>query len=326
MSFLSKDFSVIIQGPISGKKDDSPEKQQTLQCIKNIREKLPEAEIIISTWIGEDADYLDFDKIVYNEDPGAITYNDFELKNVYNNNNRQIVSTFNGLKLATRKYAIKMRADLRIESTNFFNYFGKYKAYNKYNFFNQKILISTYFSRNPEKLPLLYHISDLFQIGLTEDLQNLWNIDLQPEPETTRAFPYSKKIWNDPFRHNKYKMKYASEQYIWFAFTKKKGLDLSLKYFSEIPFRLIGKSTISIVDNFVILSPEQIGLKLPERLVHGEKKLYTFKQWLNMYEKICVKKSNSILIKIAVKAKLVSLNYIFKNLMKDVKQIFKSKK
>jgi hypothetical protein len=224
MTFLSKDFSVIIQGPIIGKRDGSIEEQQTLQCIKNIREKLPEAEIIISTWIGEDTNYLDFDKVVYNEDPGAITYNDFELKNVYNNNNRQIVSTSNGLKLATRKYAIKMRSDLRIENTNFFNYLEKYKAYNKYKFFNQKILVSTFFSRNPEKLPLLYHISDLFQIGLTEDLQNLWNIDLQLEPETTRAFPYSKKIWNDPFRFNQYKMRYASEQYIWFAFTKKKIL------------------------------------------------------------------------------------------------------
>ena len=101
---------------------------------------------------------------------------------------------------------------------------------------------------------------------------------------------------------------------------------MSLKYFCEIPFRLIRESTISIVDNFVILSPQQIGLKLPERLVHGEKKLYTFKQWLSMYDKICVKKSNFILLRISLKAKLISANYVIRNIIKDIKEIFKSKK
>lgn len=323
MDFSSKDFSVIIQGPIIGKKNDPIEKQLSQECIKSIRKNLPDAEIIISTWIEEETEHLDFDKIVFNEDPGAITYNDFELKNVYNNNNRQIVSTYNGLKLATRKYAIKMRADFRIENTSFFDFIGKYTAYNKYPFFKQKIIVSTYFSRNPEKTPLLYHISDLFQIGLTEDLKNLWNIDCQPEPETTRAIPYSKKIWNDPFRHNKYKMRYASEQYIWFAFAKKMNLDLSLKYFCQVPIRLISKATISIIDNFIILSPEQIGLYIPERLIHGEKKLYTFKEWFNLYNKICVKKSNLRLIKLIFKVKIVSSNYIFKNFIKGIKQSFK---
>lgn len=321
MDFSSKDFSVIIQGPIIGKKNDTIEKQLSQECIKSIRKNMPDAEIIISTWIGEETDHLDFDKIVFNEDPGAITYNDFELKNVYNNNNRQIVSTYNGLILASRKYAIKIRADFRIENTSFYNFIGKFKAYNKYPFFKQKIIVTTYFSRNPEKIPLLYHISDLFQIGLTEDLMNLWDIDIQPEPETTRAFPYSKNIWNDPFRRNKYKMKYASEQYIWFAFTKKVKLDLSLKYFSHVPIRLINKATISIIDNFIILSPEQIGLYIPERLIHGEKKLYTFKEWFNLYNDICVNKSKLRLIKLVLKVKIVSSNYMFKNFIKNIKTI-----
>ena len=325
MNFSSKDFSVIIQGPIIGKKNDHAEKQLSQECIKSIRKYLPDSEIIISTWIGEQTDHLDFDKIVFNEDPGAITYNDYELKNVYNNNNRQIISTYKGLKLASRKYAIKIRADFRIENTNFFNFIGKYTNYNKYPFFKQRIIVSTYFSRNPEKTPLLYHISDLFQIGLTEDLTSLWNIDPQPEPQTTRALPYSKTIWNDPFRHNKYKMRYASEQYIWYAFTKKMNLDLTLNYFSQVPIRLISKATVSVIDNFIILSPEQIGLCIPDRLMHGEKKLYTYKDWYSLYEKICVKKSKIRLIKLVFKVKIVSLNYVFRNFVKNIILIFKTK-
>lgn len=324
MDFSSKDFSIIIQGPIIGKKNDPIEKQLSQKCIKSIRQNLPGAEIIISTWIGEDANHLDYDKIIFSEDPGAITYNDFELKNVYNNNNRQIVSTYNGLRLATRKYAVKMRADFQIENTSFFNFIGKYTNFNRYPFFKHKIIVPTYFSRNPEKAPLLYHISDLFQVGLTEDLLNLWEINIQPEPETTRALPYSKKIWNDPFNHNKYKMKYASEQYIWFAFAKKMNLDLSLKYFCQVPLRLISKSTISVIDNFIILSPEQIGLIIPEKLVHGEKKLYTFKEWSNLYDEICVKKSKLRILKLIFRVKIISFNYVFRNFVKSIKQIFKS--
>jgi len=326
MDFFSKDFSVIIQGPIVGKKSDPAENQQTQQCIDSIRRQLPDAEIIISTWKGEETDHLVADKIVFNEDPGAVTYNDFELKNTYNNNNRQIVSTFAGLQQASRKYSIKMRADLRLESTNFFGSLGKYTEVNRFRFLKQRILVSTYFSRNPEKLPLLYHISDLFQIGLTEDLLALWGIPLQPEPETTRAFPYSTKIANDPFRHNRYKMRYASEQYIWFAFCKKMELDLSLNYFSEVPVKLIEPATTSIIDNFTILSPEQIGMSLPQRLIHGEKKLYTFKEWLSLYNNLSVKKSKWRGLQLVLKVKLVSANYTFKNFTKDLKQYFKFKK
>lgn len=326
MDFFSKDFSVVIQGPIVGKKSDSAENQQTQQCIDSIRRHLPDAEIIISTWKGEETDHLTADKILFSEDPGAVTYNDFELKNTYNNNNRQIVSTFAGLQQASRRYSIKMRADLRLENTNFFEFLEKYTEVNRFHFLKQRILVSTYFSRNPEKLPLLYHISDLFQIGLTEDLMALWNIPLQPEPETTRAFPYSAKISNDPFRHNRYKMRYASEQYIWFAFCKKMGLDLSLNYFSEVPAKLIEPATTSIIDNFAILSPEQIGMSLPQRLIHGEKKLYTFKEWLSLYNELSVKKSKWRGLQLVLKVKLVSANYTFKNFTKDIKQLQKSKK
>jgi hypothetical protein len=321
----SKDFSVVIQGPIIGKPNDLYENQLTKQCIESVRKYLPECEIIISTWKGQEIEHLTFDKIVFNEDPGAVTYNDFELKNVYNNNNRQIVSTFNGLKLASRKYSIKTRADIKLISTNFYTYLNKYDSIYKYKFFDKRILVSTYFSRNPEKVPLLFHISDLFQIGLTKDLLQLWDIEIQPEPETTRGFKYSQKFPNDPFPFNNYKMKYASEQYIWYGFTKKKGLDLSLNYFCEIPLRLIQKATISIIDNFVILSNEQIGIELPERLIHGEKKLYTNSEWLIHYENICNKKSLLRIYSLIATVKLVSLNYIFKNKIKDIKNYIRNK-
>lgn len=313
------EFSVVLQGPVLGKPADTDEKQLTRRCIASIRQHLPGAEIIISTWKGEDASHLDFDKIVYNDDPGAITYNDHELNKVYNNNNRQIVSTLAGLKQATRKYAVKIRGDFYLENAGFIDYLNRYEQYGNQKLLSSRIVTLTYFFRNPEKVPLLYHISDLFQAASTADLLELWDIPLQPEPETTRAFDYTTQFANDPYRYNQYKMRYASEQYIWFAFTRKKGLDLSLKYFCEVPWNLIGKSVQSIIDNFVILSPQQLGLCLPERLLHGEKQLYTFRRWEQLYESLSVKKSSLALMMVALKVKLTSARFVLKNFKKKLK-------
>ena len=90
--------------------------------------------------------------------------------------------------------------------------------------------------------------------------------------------------------------------------------------------KLIEPATTSIIDNFTILSPEQIGISLPQRLIHGEKKLYTFKEWLSLYNDLSVKKSKWRGLQLVLKVKLVSANYIFKNFTKDFKQQFKSKK
>jgi hypothetical protein len=309
-----EDFSVIIQGPILGKPGEEADRQLTKRCITSIRSCLPGAQIILSTWKGEDATHLDYDTIVYNDDPGAITYNDYELKQVYNNNNRQIASTLNGLSQANRKYSVKMRGDFYLDNANFINYLNKYSEYGKYKFFSTRIITPTYFFRDPEKAPLLFHISDLFQAGTTKDMLDLWDIPLQPEPETTRAFAYSKQFANDPFRFNQYKMRYASEQYIWQAFCKKHGLDLSLNYFCEVPYSIIGKAVQSVIDNFIILSPEQIGIRFPQRLLHSEKQLYTFKRWQQLYTALSVQKSAISLLKVVLKVKFASAKFVLKNL------------
>ena len=317
------DFSVIIQGPIIGKLEDGVENQLTIRCINSIRKHLPGAEVIISTWKNEKVHHLYFDKIVFNSDPGGITYNDFELKGVYNNNNRQITTTIAGLNLATRKYSIKMRGDFYFENTNFLNFINKYNKVNSFKFFEQRVIVPTYFSRNPEKIPLLFHISDLFQIGLTKDLQSLWNIPLQPEPQTTRAYNYNVKFLNDPFRFNQYKMQFASEQYIWHQFAKSKNLNLDLDYFCQVPFKLILPATLSIIDNFVITSPQQLGINFPERLFHGEDKLYTFKEWENLYLKLCVNNLKIRKLQLQFNVCKTSINFKLKNTIKNIKQLFK---
>lgn len=287
MDELSKQFSVVIQGPVFGKPGEAYEIQKTQQCIESVRKVLPGAEIILSTWEGSDVSHLKVDKIIFNKDPGAITFNDVN-KNYFNNSNRQIVSTYGGLKIASRKYAIKLRGDCLLQHAGFTEFFNRYQEISAYPFFKHRVIIPTIYSRNPRRIPILFHPSDIFQVGLTEDLVDLWNIPLQPEPATTRAVSPDQPLINDPYPKVGYRMKFAAEQYVWFAFARKRGLDLNINHYCNLPPFKLFKSELSIINNFIIASPEQLGVLLPTRF-QNEPNLYTHEEWLELYNNYCLK-------------------------------------
>ena len=109
----SSDLSFVIQGPLfrtSGAGD------LALKCTNSIRKFFPDSEIILSTWQDQDAGGLPVDQIVRNEDPGGFEDLNGEKLNV----NRQILSTRKGLEVATRRYAVKFRADFALAGTSFF--------------------------------------------------------------------------------------------------------------------------------------------------------------------------------------------------------------
>lgn len=284
---ILEDISVVIQGKVFGSPGDPYEKQGTLHSIESVRKYMPKAEIILSTWEGTDVSHLPYDKAIFNKDPGAIAYSIYD-PTYLNNNNRQIVSTCNGLKAGTRKYGIKMRGDCTIISTNFLNYLQEYPRSEKFKFFKKRVVIPTLYSRNPRRIAQLIHPSDIFQVGLLEDLQDLWDIPLQPEPETTRAHPIEKRILNNALDNSYHRMKFGAEQYIWHAFCKKKGLNIELKHYSHIPPSKILSSEFSIINNFVIEESEKIGVLLPEKMTkyrHLQKDLYTHEEWKKLAKK-----------------------------------------
>jgi hypothetical protein len=279
---VTNDISVVIQGKVFGLPGEPYEKQLTAQCLESIRGFLPEAEIILSTWEDSVVDHLTYDKVIFNRDPGAVSYSDLT-PNFLNNNNRQIVSTYNGLKAATKTYAIKMRGDCKLVDTDFIFFLKEFPRGTDYNFFKQRIIIPTKYSRNPRRIAQLIHPSDIFQVGLLEDLLNLWDIPLQPEPQTTRAFPLEKPILNNALSGGIHRMKFGAEQYIWYSFCKKNGLDLELRHYSSLPVAKILASDISIINNFVIEEALKLGVIIPKKMVaHFDKDLYTHKEWVKL--------------------------------------------
>ena len=120
-SIKNEEISVVVSGAIY--------KDQTSRCLKSIYEKLPGAEVILSTWKGSKFDGLQYDKVVFSEDPGAGKLWNEEKILLDNNMDRAIVSILEGIKNATRRYVLKVRTDLEIKKLGFLDNYGKFSEF-----------------------------------------------------------------------------------------------------------------------------------------------------------------------------------------------------
>ncbi len=243
-----KDLTFVVQGKIQA---------NTKNCLNSIRFFYPESTIILSTWEGEPTTGLEYDILLESGDPGAVDTG----KDAYYNLNRQIVSTRNGLKIVKTPYAVKMRTDTQILDVKIPELLNRMVPAK---LFNNKIIGLNLFFRDPRKLMLLFHIGDIFQVGRTSDLQELWDIPLMPEGEMRNWTGGGFHLFND-LRH--WKVRYAAEQYIFIAFLAKNQIDASLQYCCEVELDKACLSEDLIASNFQIYTVDELGINIPSRLL-----------------------------------------------------------
>ena len=265
----SSEIAVIIQGAF--------DKLITPQAIASVRQYLPKAEIILSTWQGtalpED---LKVEKIILNEDPGFCFYSNIK-GDKKNNVNRQIVSTCQGLKTTQRKYALKMRTDFILTGNNFLNYFDKYKKVNpKYQLFEKKLIACSFFARVPEESKTPLHISDLLFFGLTKDILKLFDIPLMPKQD---EYCYKR----GKFLHTRY----VPEQYIFCACLNKYKMPFKMVNSRDINEDNIEQTHNYFANNFVFLSYSQYSV-LPSAMLAdisiNYRDCYTLVKWKKIYK------------------------------------------
>ena len=186
MAWAGDDVSVVIQGPVHGAPNDPPERQLTREAIASARRAWPGCQVIVSTWSNADVSNLQPDRMVLNLDPGAVPLNDSPNNRLFNNLNRQIVSTRAGLAVAERSWAIKLRSDCALECPADFASLVLPVGASPWKLFDDRVVILSTFTRNPLRRPLLYHASDLFQAGRRQDLVAIWSAALVEEPHFTR--------------------------------------------------------------------------------------------------------------------------------------------
>jgi hypothetical protein len=182
-SIDSADVSVIVQGPVTAP-------TTTNQVIGSIRQCLPRAEIIFSTWLGHGAGIAGFDICRESSDPG----NFVDLNGRPCNYVRQAVSTYAGLMQASRLFSLKLRTDTPLANANLCVYDDRWIEKSGKPFLG-KLVMPSVCVRDPLRFPQNYSVCDIAHFGLTQDLQHLWRSAL--------SFPIDSFVFAaDAFRPN----------------------------------------------------------------------------------------------------------------------------
>lgn len=269
----SKDISVVVQGAI--------DKENTPKCLASIRKHLPNAEIILSTWEGSNTEGLDFDILLLNQDPGCFKMSPWEINNV----KRQIFSTLQGLRNSSRKYALKIRSDILLTGDNFLQYFNKFDSYNEeWHFFKKRIIIPSFFTRDPRIWESPMCPSDWCSFGLLEDMLALWDIPF-PTEEEENWFKYHRKDKNVKEHYYPLIARYNPEQFIWINFIKKYIKNIHTDNMFDINSDSINETLLSYANNLIILSNRQFGIKplKPRRKGGNSWHIITYKEFLKIY-------------------------------------------
>lgn len=315
----SSEISVVIQGPILGVEEPNPEKQITRRCCTRVRELLPDAEIIISTWENSIVNDLDYDIVLFNNDPGffMMTLNGVKRPN---NTNRMIVSSKNGLNRASKKYVIKMRSDLYLDNINFLSKFGIYDKMFEDSILEAKIIT---LSANSYKrgADIIFTLNDWFAFGLTKDIRTIWEISIQNEDELIKTGELAR------FEDN-----LVGEDYVWVSFLKKdpKYSNELDKYNSIIPrsSENICLYEQSLAEYAVIYDADQLGinsLKYPNmnytRRDFARASCFTHTEWIKLYKKYF---DSSIHVPFAFKdyRDIICYNIVFRFLQKRLRPAY----
>ena len=242
------------------------------RCVNSIKYYLPNAEIIVSTWKGQSCDESVVDKVIYNDEPESIKTLHVKAWNY----NKMMVSTYQGLLNVEREYALKFRADLLLEGLNFF-YIKPKKNLNKkllkYKLLKQPINVTNLYIKKPAPYAYsLFHLSDIVQFGLRDDLLNLWN----NKCFTKEDILVSRKWWSGfyyPILNNE---RMVPEQALMTSWINREGFSVDLPYPAYIDFKYLMLSEKLLSINFNVFNWDCVDIKYPKRFTENREFLDKF--------------------------------------------------
>lgn len=279
----TNDISVVVQGAIVP--------NLTAACLLSVREHLPGAEIILSTWIGMDVSNLSYDILLLNKDVGTVKY-DF-IYNNFNNCNRQLYSTQQGLIKVSKKYVLKIRTDTVLENNHFLKYWDKFPARERaFQYFNHRVLVSSVYSRtnsDASGAPLPFHPSDFWFFGKTEDIRDYFSLCplLSKADMANYQFKYPNKL---PYPSPTWR--FAPEQFFCISWARKHCPYIKFDDWTDYEDANIKLSHQILFNNFIFLGYEQSGIFCPKHswTFKNEDKiagLITYDCFQNKYRELC---------------------------------------
>lgn len=276
-----EDVSVVVQGPLG------PYSSEVLSAV---RQFLPGAELILSTWQGAEIGQLDVDELVLSEDPGSVPY--WPGTHRLFNTVRLQRSTRNGVLASSRPWVLKLRTDTPMTSSAVLSWEDRYPARSpELRVFGERVLTSVIATRPSRHMPgYLFHPSDCVHFGRAADLVQLWD---GPESDERGNAAYwlpggagrgenpgsrGPALWN--------------EQLVWLGALRRAGHEISYPYYGFTAPGLDEVSDLSIVNNFVVLEPWQLGVAMPklQALARGSgvDSYLWHEDWLELYDHHCL--------------------------------------
>jgi hypothetical protein len=239
------DISVVIQGPLL-----SGHMEGAARCLDSVRSVLPGAEVIVSTWEGEDTGAIAPGiRVVRSPDPGAFAVRGEPPYNL----NRLQVSTGAGLQIASRRYCLKLRTDLALTDRRLLVSAAPRAGC----LFERPMTMSNLYIRDPEKFPLLFHFSDIAQFGLTRDLQAFWSGG--PFAAGEVLFP-PERPGSEYIRARIY-----PEQAVTLRWLQRCGVPIALRHAADMDRALLATWARVLACNVHIVDWRESGIVFPER-------------------------------------------------------------
>jgi hypothetical protein len=240
---------MIIQGSVS-----SLEEIEFL--IHNIKKMAPGLVVIVSTSSPVIA-IEGCDRLIQVPDVGGLPYIKNIKTSLTNNINRQIQSTFAGLGVCTTKYAIKLRADCRLEDFSFIDYGLKHGVD------DGKILTSNLFTIDPTMFEhLSYHMSDWFQFGLTDKLKQYWSAPFMSIEDATY---YDRNFYRagSSYMDKQFRTRLAVEQYLGVHYAQQLGYIVP-RFHNELTPEILESFYQFIKNEFIIMDADKVKLSFPK--------------------------------------------------------------
>ena len=314
----SEDITFVVQGAI--------DKINTSLCLSSIKKHFKNSKIILSTWEGSDVEGLDYDELILNKDPKGFKFSD----KFYDNTNRQIVSSINGLRSVKTKYACKVRSDIILLSNSFLKFFDKFsKRSNSYILYKKRVLtyiFSCKFKHLDEYTP--FHVGDWIFFGLTEDLIKMYDISLIAEKDAAfyNGFPKSA-----PIRFYKNPQKYFPEQYICYKPLEKNICNIGFQNRFYNDENIINISNEFIANNYIILSNFQMPIYFAKKNRNEYCNLdyeyfnnaIDYYDWLELYKKYCNKTFRYPKYKKKIYKKIIRIIYKNKHIKTFIQNYYK---
>ena len=280
----SNEISIVVQGPIVP--------GVTRDVLQSVRKALPGGEIILSTWQESDVAGLEYDKMVFSKDPGAVIQD--TLGETSNNINRQIVTSQSGLKQVTRQYVLKLRSDILLCSASFLKEFGKWDQVAPPLHVKSRMLVCSYYTRDPRVFPLPFHPSDWILFGYTEDVRRYFSTPLEAIEEIQWFRTHSRKR---PGFYAALLSRYVPEQYLCLHFVEKFE-PIEFDYFDHATEKNIIQTERILAGDFVVLDYRTqcdiLFTKYNPNKMYQQYSLLSHRAWQQLFYQYCLGRAKGI--------------------------------